>query len=163
MNIIIVSKYMTENRFIQKNNSRSDHQKEIMAKINEAGHCPFCRENLDKYHKNPILEEGQFWLLTDNQWPYENTKNQLLAIYKKHIEHITEIEQGASEELIQLFSKEAKKRNIPGGALCIRFGSNPEKGNYGSSVLHLHAHLIEPNLENPNKEKIKFKIGQPKE
>ncbi len=154
---------MTENRFIQKNNSRSDHQKEIMAKINEAGHCPFCRENLDKYHKNPILEEGQFWLLTDNQWPYENTKNQLLAIYKKHIEHITEIEQGASEELIQLFSKEAKKRNIPGGALCIRFGSNPEKGNYGSSVLHLHAHLIEPNLENPNKEKIKFKIGQPKE
>jgi len=163
MNIIIVSKYMTENRFIQKNNSRSDHQKEIMTKINEAGHCPFCRENLDEYHKNPILEEGQFWLLTDNQWPYENTKNQLLAIYKKHIEHITEIEQGASEELMQLFSKEAKKRNIPGGALCIRFGSNPEKGNYGSSVLHLHAHLIEPDLENPNKEKIKFKIGQPKE
>jgi diadenosine tetraphosphate (Ap4A) HIT family hydrolase len=152
-----------KNKFIQKDNSRTEHQKVVMEQINEEGHCPFCRENLDKYHKKPIIALGEFWLLTDNQWPYENTKNQLLAIYKKHIEHITEMEAGAGDELIKLFSAEAKKRNIPGGALCMRFGSNPEKGNYGSTVLHLHAHLIEPDLENPSKEKVKFKIGQPKE
>jgi diadenosine tetraphosphate (Ap4A) HIT family hydrolase len=152
-----------KNKFINKINSRTEPQKKVMEEINKEGHCPFCRENLDKYHKKPILEEGKFWLLTDNQWPYENVKNQLLAIYKKHIEHISEIENGASDELVALFTEEAKKRNIPGGALCMRFGSNPDKGNYGSTVLHLHAHLIEPDLENPQKEKVKFKIGQPKE
>ncbi len=152
-----------KNKFINKINSRTEHQKIVMNKINEEGHCPFCRENLDKYHKKPILKEGNFWLLTDNQWPYENTKHQLLAIYKKHIEHISEIEAGASDELMAFLEEEVKKRNIPGGAVCMRFGSNPDKGNYGSTVLHLHAHLIEPDLENPKKEKIKFKIGQPKE
>lgn len=152
-----------KNKFIQKENSRNEHQKMVMEKINEEGHCPFCKENLDKYHKKPILKEGKFWVLTDNQWPYENVKHQLLAIYKKHIEHISELEAGAGEELLALFVGEAKKRNIPGGALCIRFGANSDKGNYGSTVLHLHAHLIEPDLENPGKEKIKFKIGQPKE
>ena len=155
---------MTEkNKYINKINSRTEHQKMVMEKINEEGHCPFCLENLEKYHKNPILTEGKFWLLTDNQWPYENVKHQLLAIYKKHIEHISEIEAGAGDELVKLFTAEAKKRNIPGGAMCMRFGSNQGKGNYGSTVLHLHAHLIEPDLENSKKEKIKFKIGQPKE
>lgn len=164
MNIITLSKFMTEkNRFINTNNSRTEHQKQVMEKISQEGHCPFCAENLEKYHKNPIIKEGEFWLLTENQWPYENTLNQLLLIHKKHIEHISELEPEAGSELIKLFSDEAKKRKIPGGAVCIRFGSNPQKGNYGSTVLHLHAHLIEPDLENPKKEKIKFKIGQPKE
>jgi len=151
------------NKFIQKDNARTDHQKKVMEEIGKEGHCPFCRENLDKYHKKPIIKEGKFWLLTENQWPYDNTKHHLLAIYKKHIEHIEELENGASEELLQLFITKAKKRSMPGGAICIRFGSNPEKGNYGNTVLHLHAHLIEPDLDNPKKEKVKFKIGHPKE
>jgi diadenosine tetraphosphate (Ap4A) HIT family hydrolase len=153
----------TKNKFIEKANSRTEVQKAVMEKISEEGHCPFCRENLDKYHKKPIIKEGDFWLLTENQWPYDNTKHHLLAIYKKHIEHIAEIETGASDELMGLFVEEAKKRHVPGGAVCIRFGSNPDKGNYGNTVRHLHAHLIEPDLENPNKEAVRFKISQPNE
>ena len=70
---------------------RREDQKEVMEEIKKQGHCPFCRENLDKYHKNPILKEGKFWLLTENQWPYEKIKHQLLAIYKTHIEHLKEM------------------------------------------------------------------------
>ena len=69
----------------------------------------------------------------------------------------------AGKELIELFQEEAIKRNIPGGGIALRFGKNPEKGNYGSSVLHLHAHLIEPDLEALEKtEAWRFKFGQPK-
>jgi hypothetical protein len=52
---------------------------------------------------------------------------------------------------------------MPGGGVAIRFGSNPENGNYGSSVLHIHAHLIEPDLRAlDEREAWKFKFGQPK-
>ena len=150
-------------KYINLDQARSDHQRSVMEQIQKDDVCPFCSENLSKYHKNPILKEGKYWLLTKNQWPYENVKHQLLAIHKTHIEHISELEPAAGSELIELFAWATKEFNIPGGAVAIRFGSNPELGNYGSSVLHLHAHLIEPDLANPAGEKIKFKIGQPKE
>ena len=150
------------NKFIQQSNIRREDQHKVMQEIEQAGHCPFCLENLDTYHKNPILKEGRFWLLTENQWPYEKIKHQLLAIYKTHIENITEMEAGAGEELLDLFKEETKKRHIVGGGVAIRFGKS-EDGNYGSSVLHLHAHLIEPDLKAlASDEAWKFKFGQPK-
>jgi diadenosine tetraphosphate (Ap4A) HIT family hydrolase len=132
--------------------------------IDGKGHCPFCPENLATYHKRPIIVDGTYWILTDNQWPYPKIKHQLLAIHKKHIEHISEMTPEAGAELIKLFAEEAKKRNIKGGGVAIRFGSNPELGNYGNTVLHIHAHLIEPDLSAlaPN-EAWKFKFGQPKD
>jgi len=154
---------MTMNKFVILDNIRRDDQKEVMYKINDEGHCPFCRENLDKYHKRQILKEGKYWLLTDNQWPYEKIKHQLLAIYKTHIEHISEMDPAAGAELIEMFKDESAKRKIPGGGIAIRFGSNPEHGSYGNSVLHIHAHLIEPDLEALNEDEAwKFKFGQPK-
>lgn len=151
-----------ENRYINFGAIRREDQKIVMEEIKKQGHCPFCRENLEKYHKNPILKEGKFWLLTDNQWPYEKIKHQMLAIYKTHVEHIKDIDPEAGSELLQMFAEEATKRNIPGGGVAIRFGKS-EHGNYGSSVLHIHAHLVEPDLEALSEsEAWKFKFGEPK-
>lgn len=151
------------NRYINLSNIRGEEQKKVMEEINSNGHCPFCTENLPKYHKKPIIKEGMFWILTENQWPYEKIINQLLAIHKTHIEHISELEPGAGEELMQMFVEETKKRSIPGGGIAIRFGTNLDKGNYGSTVSHIHAHLIEPDLGALKiDETWKFKFGQPK-
>jgi len=149
-----------QQEFINMEAVRRDDQRQIMLEIQKAGHCPFCRENLDRYHKKPILKEGRFWLLTENQWPYKKVKHQLLAIYKTHIEHLSELDPEAGQELIEFFSEEARKRDIPGGGLAMRFGSSQD-GHYGSSVGHLHAHLIEPDLNALEpKETWKMKFGQ---
>ncbi|MEI6346230.1 MAG: hypothetical protein WCO79_03285 [bacterium] len=141
-----------------------DHKKKVYENIDNKGHCPFCMENFRTYHKKPILAEGIYWVLTDNQWPYEKVKHQLLAVYKTHIEHITEMDPKAGEELVSLFAVEAKKRGIVGGGIAIRFGSNPELGSYGNTVLHIHAHLIEPDLAALARDEAwKFKFGQPKD
>jgi ATP adenylyltransferase len=154
---------MTDNRFINMNSVRREDQKIVMEEIKKEGLCPFCRENLDKYHKNPILKEGKFWILTENQWPYEKIKHQLLAIYKTHVEHLNEMDPEAGRELFEMFQEESKKRNIMGGGLAMRFGKNSEYGNYGSSVLHVHAHMFEPDLEKLGEDEAwKFKFGQPK-
>ena len=155
-------KQIQQNRFINMKVIRRADQRAIMEKIRDEGHCPFCRENLNKYHKNPILKEGKYWLLTDNQWPYDKVRHQILAIYKTHIEHLSEIEPTAGSELFEMFTEETKKRNIPGGGIAIRFGSSIH-GNYGSSVLHIHAHLVEPDLAAlDGDEAWRFKFGQPR-
>ncbi|MFH1621416.1 MAG: HIT domain-containing protein [Patescibacteria group bacterium] len=151
-----------QNQYINLNAVRREDQRAVMAEIAKQEHCPFCLENLEKYHKNPILKQGKFWLLTENQWPYEKIKHQLLAIYKTHIEHLSEMDPEAGKELIEIFAEETKKRNIEGGGVAIRFGKS-EFGNYGSSVLHVHAHLIEPDLQALGEtEAWRFKFGQPK-
>ncbi len=153
---------MPKKAFIVSDNVRPENKK-VYDTIAKKGHCPFCPENLFAYHKKPVIAEGTYWVLTDNQWPYDKIKHQLLAIHKKHIEHIEEMDPDAARELIELFQAEAKKRRIPGGGIAIRFGSNPQHGSYGNSVLHLHAHLIEPDLEAllPD-EAWRFKFGQGK-
>ena len=151
-----------QNPFINLSVVRREDQRAVMEEIQKQGHCPFCPENVAKYHKNPIIKEGEFWLLTDNQWPYEKVKHQLLAISKTHVEHISDLDPRAGAELFAMFGEEARKRGIPGGGLAMRFGSS-QHGNYGSSVLHLHAHLVEPDLEALGEtETWKFKFGQPK-
>ena len=151
-----------EKKFINMNLVREESQRKVMEEILRQGHCPFCPENLNKYHKNPILKEGKFWLLTENQWPYEKVKHQLLAIHKNHIEHLSEMTPEAGQELIKMFAEESKKRKMDGGFIAMRFGSS-EHGNYGASVLHLHAHLIQPDLEKLKKDEAwKIKFGQPK-
>jgi diadenosine tetraphosphate (Ap4A) HIT family hydrolase len=151
-----------ENRFINTSTIRRDDQRVVMEEIRKSGDCPFCMENLAKYHKNPILKEGKYWVLTDNQWPYEKIRHQLLAIYKTHVEHLKDIDPQAGAELFEMFTQVCKDRNIDGGGLAMRFGSSVH-GNYGSSVLHIHAHLVEPDLQALGEsEAWRFKFGQPK-
>ena len=151
-----------ENKYINMTSIRRADQRSVMEEIRERGHCPFCMENLAKYHKNPILKEGKYWLLTDNQWPYPKVKHQMLAIYKKHAEHLKDIEPEAGAELFEMFAAASKERNMSGGGVAMRFGASPD-GNYGSSVLHLHVHLIEPDLKAlTTDEAWRFKFGQPK-
>ncbi len=149
--------------FVHVENSRQEYQKKVMLEIAANKHCPFCTEHLEKYHKNPIIKKGKFWTLTDNQWPYEKVKHQLLAIYNTHIEHLNDMDNEAGAELIQMFKDESIKRNIPGGGIAIRFGSNPEHGTYGNSVFHIHAHMIEPDLAKlESEESWKFSFGKGK-
>ena len=118
--------------------------------------CPFCPENLLRYHKKPILNDGIYWILTENISPYKAAKHQLLVIHKKHIETMASITSEAWTELLELTQSEVKKRGIEGGTFYMRFGDT----NYtGASVTYLHANLVSPDRDNPNREPIMARVG----
>ena len=144
--------------FVNLKNVRTDKQEAVMRQIEADGVCPFCSENLSKYHKKPIFFEGRFWFLTENQWPYEGSKIHLLAIAKSHVDSLQDLPPEAGAELIELFGKGAKKFDIRGGTIAMRFGPTIQ---YASSVRHLHAHFIEPDVNNPDHLGIKFPISKP--
>lgn len=142
---------------IHQQNARTQDQKRVMAQITSDAVCPFCAKNLARYHKKPILKTGKYWLLTTNQWPYDHTKHHFLAISKKHVESFSELSPKAGEELFSLFSYVTKRYSIKGGGLAIRFGSLSKPA---SSVKHLHAHLIEPDVRNPKHKDVIFKMSK---
>jgi diadenosine tetraphosphate (Ap4A) HIT family hydrolase len=146
-----------KNQFINLANARETEQKSVMKDIADAKHCPFCRENLCKYHQQPILKEGQFWLVTTNQWPYRHTKHHFLLIYKVHAVSLSDLSPAAAQELFELIAEIEQSYAIKGGGLAMRFGDTDYSAG---TISHLHVQLIEPDIESPNFVPVRIKIGR---
>ncbi len=132
---------MKEEKTVDINNARKAEQIRVMRQIIADGKDPFAWENLPLYHSNEILKKGKFWLVTENQWSYDNARVQLLFIYKENVSSPGEVSDEAFNELFAFFRLFTEKYQIIGGALCMRFGSTQYSG---ASVNHLHAQIISP-------------------
>jgi ATP adenylyltransferase len=148
-----------KNQFINVANAREKEQKRVMENIADAQHCPFCRENLCKYHQEPILKEGKFWIVTTNQWPYKHSKYHFLLIYKVHAVNLSDLSPAAGQELFELLAEIEESYKLKGGGLAMRFGDTDYSAG---TVNHLHVQLIEPDLEDPSFTPVRIKIGKDK-
>lgn len=128
-----------------------DPYKRVIAEIAEHGVCPFCKDNLQKYHK-PKLEERSYWWLTDNMYPYKPSRHHRLIIHKEHISHIGELSEEAWKELQAIIKEETTRLNITGGTTIMRFG---ETRFTGASVNHLHAHIVQSDPDDDSYDKQK--------
>lgn len=142
--------------YVNLDNARLEDQHQVMKGIAADGVCPFDEAYLANYHKQPILQQGKYWMLTLNQWPYEHTQVHLLAIARKHVESIDELPVGAGEELFEHVRWAIAEYKIDFGGLAMRFG---DVRHNGASVNHLHAHIIVPDKDKPADAKVKFKIS----
>ena len=145
--------------FVNPNNSSrggDEDYKKVIGEIKKEGVCPFCPENLARYHKNPILAEGEYWLLTDNMYPYKGAKHHILLVHKKHTETVLDLPKEELTELFDLVRSETKKRGIKGGTFFMRFGDTTYTG---ASVSHLHANLISPDVDDEKREPIIARVG----
>lgn len=149
---------VVKNQHVDIENARYDDQRDVMAEIIQAGHCPFCRENLQKYHKQPIIKEGKHWLITTNQWPYKHTRNHFLLIAQEHLTQLSELPADAGKELIELSQWLEKEYQVPGGGIAMRFGDTDYSAG---SVAHLHVQFVVPERNDPDFESVRIKIGKP--
>ncbi len=147
---------MSDNKnFIVQEHSRSDEQRRVHQEILDAGVCPFCPENLMKYHKQDVLMVKKHWLVTNNQWPYENTKNHILLIARVHAERLSDLPVGAGDEIIAIGAELERTLETNSGGMFMRFG-HPEYN--GGTVRHLHFQIVTPDLTK-EWDSIKVKLG----
>ncbi len=148
---------MSDSKLLDISNARTQEQRILMEQIQKDGVCPFCAEYFSKYHPKPIIKETDYWFFSENMSPYEGTKYHFIFVYKpSHIEGPGELSTEASSDLFSLLSWATKTYNIPGGSFFMRFG----KSKYtGSSVAHLHAHLLMGDIDAPGHEAVRVKLG----
>jgi len=146
-----------KNKILNLNHTRTKKQTNLMEEIKKDMVCPFCWENLEKYHSEPIIKKGLWWLITKNAFPYKGTLNHFLLIYRYHVAEISMITPQASTELLEFLSWLEKKYDIKGGSVFMRFG---ETQRTGSSVEHLHLQLVQGNSKKSSRAKaLKVKLG----
>jgi len=147
---------MSEKPFVDLSKARVPEQRQQMERILADGVCPFCPEHFAKYHKSGIIAEGDQWIITENDYPYEYTDLHLLAITKYHAEKLADLHDGAFDELQGHMTWAERELKIRFGGITLRFG---ELSNTGATISHFHAHLIVPSLDKPADKKVRFKIG----
>ena len=97
--------------------------------------CPFCVENIKKYHTNQIVEES-LWMVTENLFPYTEGKHHILFIPKRHITTVQEIYLDEWVQLFGLVNKYLNEKEIINGGFFMKFGNT-------STVKHLHFHIVQ--------------------
>jgi len=145
--------------FVNLKNARVEEQRKVMEIIQEGGFCPFCPEHISKSRLKPIIKQGKYWHIRENQWPYENTRTHLVIIYNTHVEKLSEINPEAAKELFDLAKWAEDEYQVLGGAIGLRFGDFRLNGG---TVLHLHAHIIAADITNrddPNYQPVRFRVG----
>ena len=149
---------MSENPQVDRNHARYADQLEVLDTIITDGVCPFCIESLRKYHKLPIIKTGDHWLLTKNQWPYEHTKFHYLTIANQHMRSTDDMPRGMFEELGYFVRLVNEIEQTNSGVLAMRYG---DMSLTGSSVDHLHAHVIQAYSSDELKdgESVKFRMS----
>ncbi len=145
--------------FVNKTNAKrppgSGAYTSVIAQISKNNVCPFCPDQLNTYHKKPIIKNGKFWLATENMYPYHGAKEHLLLIHKEHIESLSELDSVQWGELKQILDALIDERNIPGAALIMRSG---QTAYTGATVNHLHAQLVSGSGD-PDAEPILTRLG----
>ena len=144
-------------KFVNIKNARAGEYQKVIQEIATTGKCPFCKENF-KYHKKPIYQKKGKWFLTNNSWPYKNTKHHLIILGQEHKENFIELTEKDFQAIKYLVNWAIKKWKIKGGGVAMRFGDTDYTG---ASVSHLHLHIISPEIDKKTKRAIpvSFPIG----
>lgn len=147
-----MAKKVVDTRF-----AKTEDYRKTLDIIQEKGKCPFCPENF-KYHKKPIFKKVKGWFVTENSWPYKNSKHHFLIIGEKHQEKFSDLKASDMSSVMMLVNWTIKKYKLSGGGLMLRFGDTTYTG---STVCHLHFHLMVPKLNKKTKQAdaIWFPIG----
>jgi diadenosine tetraphosphate (Ap4A) HIT family hydrolase len=111
----------------------------VIGRIAAEGICPFCPEHLPRFHPKPIDQETDFWVVTNNNFPYKGTAVHALAIHKQHIESVEEMEPDAWVDFLDVIKGATKRLKLEGASLLMRYGSTDYTG---ASVAHLHAQIV---------------------
>lgn len=142
---------------LNMDNARTPEQIALMQTIIDDGVCPFCKEHFAKYHPKPILKETDCWFFTENMSPYKGTKHHFIFVYKPaHITKASELAPNALQDLFDLLTWATEEYKIPGGSFFMRFGDTHFTG---SSVEHLHAHLLMGDVDAHDHKAVRVKLG----
>ena len=135
--------------------ARIQAQYDQMVDLERRGVCFFCPEHFDQEHKNPIIFRSDYWAVSRNDYPYEETDQHFLLFPLEHVASFAALSVPAQADFGHIIAR------VEAGFQLGHFGLGMRSGDFrfnGSSVEHLHAHIIVAKRE-PT-EKVRFAMSR---
>lgn len=138
----------SEYKYIDPRNVRDALQLDIMLSREEKGEDPLNPDIIDQ----EILFFTDYWYVTKNRFPISSVEHTFLVVSKLPIYNVEDMTKEMWEDLKNIWDKLRNDYNLPGGAICQRFGDTQRSG---ATLKRIHTHIIVPTKDN----KTKFTIG----
>lgn len=137
-------------KYIDPRNARSQDQLDVMLENEYAGKDPLALENVDD--EQEIVMQKKYWYVTKNRYPYADIEYQFVVFALGEVYDIGEMSAKMWAELQQIWNELREEYQLPGGAMCFRFGDTFRSK---ASLKRVHCHIIVPK----EKKKVSFSIG----
>ena len=137
-------------KYIDPRNARSQDQLDVMLKNEYTGKDPLALENTDD--EQEIVFKKKYWYVTKNRYPYADIEYQFVVFALGEVYDISEISPEMWAELQKIWNELRENYQLPGGAMCFRFGDTFRSK---ASLKRVHCHIIVPK----ERRKVKFSIG----
>jgi diadenosine tetraphosphate (Ap4A) HIT family hydrolase len=127
-----------------------------MRRAEALGECTFCI-GTEVWGDREVINEGEYWIVTPNLFPYENTHLHLMLVTRRHIESISELSVPEAYEFMDMCRWITDTYEVEHGAIGMRFG---EMSYTGATIAHLHGHFIVAEKEPPaNSKRVRLAMG----
>jgi ATP adenylyltransferase len=120
-------------------NARTDEQRAEMARLDAAGICLFCPEQLASHPRQRILLSTRHWTATPNEYPYAGTSLHILLVPHQHVGDLLELGDEVRADFWVALAAVAEASGVHHYGLGIR---NGDCRFTGATVRHVHAHVL---------------------
>jgi len=120
-------------------NARTAEQRAEMARLDAAGICLFCPEELARHPRQRILLSTRHWTATPNEFPYAGTSLHLLLIPDQHASDLLELSDEVRADFWVALAAVAEAGELRHYGLGVR---NGDCRLTGATIEHVHAHVL---------------------
>ncbi len=148
---------MREQRYVDTYHVKSPEYRDELLRLKAEGMCPFCWEYFSKRYAEQVIRHEGNCFLAILSFPYKDTDHHLMIIPDEHKEFPEDFTTEEWGDILILLNIAIEMFDVPGGAIAMRFG---DPRHTGATVLHLHMHIIVPQLGEDDRAKlVNFPIG----
>lgn len=119
--------------------ARGAQQRARMQRLEAAGICVFCRDELSPEQRELVELEGEHWYVRRNDFPYAGTLAHYLIVTRRHVTAFTQLPDAAGAELWSI-RRWLAAQHAPRATATVERSGEPALN--GSSVAHLHTHFV---------------------
>jgi ATP adenylyltransferase len=120
-------------------NVRTAEQRAEMARLDAAGVCLFCPEELARHPRQRILLSTRHWTATPNEFPYAGTSAHILLIPDQHATDLLELSDEVRADFWVALAAVAQASALRYYGLGVR---NGDCRLTGATIQHVHAHVL---------------------
>ena len=135
-------------------NSRSEEQLALMLELEAAGVCIFCPEHLANYR--PVVHKTALWTVTTNRFPYRGTQLHYLLLPDEHVDDLVDLSPDSQADFWTALRWARDEHGLTHYGLASR---NGDCAFTGATIRHVHVHLVQGDVENPEHTPIRVKLS----
>lgn len=136
-------------------NHRTPEQLAEMRRLEAAGICLFCPDDLRSHPTQQIVHETRHWIITPNAYPYRGTSLHLLLVPHEHVTDLADLSEPAQLDFFQALQWVRREYALNHYGVGIR---NGDCRYTGGTIAHVHVHLLVGDTD-PDTPPVRFRFS----